>query len=101
MPPIGAKLVSRLQRRPRNHALSAHVALTRQLRRLMPQMRGRKLLLALTRLKESSHLRSADVDPSLVVDYNESTPSPHSDDEERGGEATPIPSSPISPNLRQ
>ena len=38
-----------------------------------------------------------DVDPSLIVDYNESTSSPRSDDEERGGVATPTPSSPISP----
>ena len=44
---------------------------------------------ALTGLENSYHLRSADADPSLVVDYNESTPSPSSDDEVRGGEATP------------
>lgn len=55
---------------------------------------------ALTGLKDSSHLHSEDVDPSLIVDYNESTPSPRSDDEERGGEATPTPSSPISPSFR-
>ena len=55
---------------------------------------------ALTGLKGPSHLRSADVDPSLIVDYNELTPSPRSDDEERGGAATPTPSSPISPSFK-
>ena len=37
---------------------------------------------ALTGLKDPSHFISEDVDPSLIVDYNESTPlpSPHSSD---------------------
>ena len=37
---------------------------------------------ALTGLKDTSHFNSEDVDPSLIVDYNESTPlpSPHSSD---------------------
>ena len=37
---------------------------------------------ALTGLKDPSHFNSEDVDPSLIVDYNESTPlpSPHSSD---------------------
>ena len=50
---------------------------------------------ALTGLKDPSHLRRGDVDQSLAVDYSESTPPPHSEGEERGGEATPTPSSPI------
>ena len=49
----------------------------------------------LTGLKDHSHLRSADVDPSLIVDYNESTPPPRSEGE-CGGQATPPPSSPLS-----
>ena len=43
---------------------------------------------ALTRLVDTSHLRSEDIDPSLIVDYNESTPSPCSEGE-CGGYATP------------
>ena len=50
---------------------------------------------ALTGLKDASHLHSEDVDPSLIVDYNESTPSPRSEGE-CGGQATPPPSPPLS-----
>ena len=43
-------------------------------------------------------MRGGDVDPSLIVVYNELTPSPRSEGE-CGGEATPTPSSPLSTSL--
>ena len=53
---------------------------------------------ALTGLKDSSYLSSEDVDTSIIVYYNESTPSPRSENE-CDGEATPPASSSLSTSL--
>ena len=52
----------------------------------------------LTKIKESSHLPSEDVDQSLIVDYNESTSSPRSEGE-CGSEDTLTSSSSLSTRL--
>ena len=62
---------------------------------------------ALTGLKDPSHFNSEDVDPSLIVDYNESTPlpSPHSSDADNelmrkdNGELLPIQTSLMAHNM--
>ena len=75
--------MGRLRRRPHNLALSARAALIRRPRQ-MPYVETptATAAVALTGLKDPSHFNSEDVDPSLIVDYNESTPlpSPHSSD---------------------